>query len=67
MKVHFVFDIIAALLLATSPWLFRLENYLNWPAIVGGIYLVIIFLSSAEPYKITRKDLDITSHPQERT
>jgi hypothetical protein len=60
MKVHFIFDVIAALLLATSPWLFTLHNYSNWPAFLGLIYLVIIFLSSAVPYRITRRDLDIT-------
>ncbi|MCE3259163.1 MAG: hypothetical protein K0S12_804 [Bacteroidetes bacterium] len=60
MRVHFVFDIIAALLLVTSPWLFQFEHYTRWPAVVGLLYLVTIFLSSALPYRVTRRDLDIT-------
>lgn len=60
MKLHIVIDVIFALLLLTSPWLFHFYNFSSWPAALGAIYLIVIFLSSVKPYTVTRRDLDIT-------
>jgi hypothetical protein len=61
MKIHLILDGCSSLLLIASPWLFTIYNYqLYWPLLLGLFGMLIVLLSSAEPYKITKRDLDIT-------
>lgn len=60
MKVHLVLDILIGLFLVASPWLFEFNLYTNWTMVVGFASLLIVLLSSTSPYRVTRRDLDIT-------
>jgi len=60
MKVHLVLDVLIATLLIITPWLFVYNLYTNWAMFMGIALIVIVILSSASAYKITKRDLDIT-------
>lgn len=61
MKVHLVFDVLSALLLIATPWIFSVEHYqLYWPTLLGMGELLVVILSRSTPYHLTRQDLDIT-------
>jgi hypothetical protein len=60
-KIHFALDIFLAFFLIISPFLFQLQHYyFYWPLSLGISLLIVVFFSSAAPYKITKRDLDIT-------
>jgi hypothetical protein len=60
MKVHLILDVVIALFLIATPWLFEFNLYTNWTMFVGITSLLIVLLSSSTPFQITRRDLDIT-------
>ncbi len=61
MKTHLVFDVIVALFLIIGPWVFQLRHYyFYWPLSLGLSILLIVIFSSSIPYRITKRDLDIT-------
>jgi hypothetical protein len=61
MKMHLILDVIVAIFLIASPWLFTFPNYLHyWPLLLGILELGVIIVSSPLSYKVTRRDLDIT-------
>jgi hypothetical protein len=61
MKVHLVLDTLSALFLLAIPWLFPVTHYqFYWPVILGLAELLVVILSSSDPYRVTAKDVDIT-------
>lgn len=62
MKLHLFIDVITGAFLIVLPFLFPLHNYfLYWPIVFGIGELIIVTLSSARPYKVTKNDLNITT------
>jgi len=60
-KVHLLFDILVGIVLSFSPWLFDIGNYfLYWPSLIGIGELILVVLTETQPYRVTKKDLDIT-------
>ena len=60
MRTHLVFDIVISIFLISTPFVFNLYHYSKWPVIVGIIGLIVSALTNPVPYKVTRKDLNIT-------
>jgi hypothetical protein len=61
MKIHLLFDAVTAVFLVVSPWLFHLRHYYYyWPFAIGISLLLTVIFSSTAPYRITKRDLDIT-------
>lgn len=62
MKVHLVIDVLSGLFLIALPFLFPLYHYyLYWPVLLGAGELLIVILSSAKPFIVTKNDLNITT------
>ena len=62
MKVHLAFDVLSALFLIGMPWLFPVNNYqFYWPVLLGIGELLVIVMSSSEPYRVRRKGYNITT------
>jgi len=57
LRLHLVLDVIAGLLLASSPWLFTFRGTIYWPHVAVGLLLILMALfSSRHPNYIPRKD-----------
>lgn len=62
MKLHLFIDVVTGIFLILLPFLFPLHNYfLYWPVLFGILELIIVALSSARAYKVTKNDLNITT------
>jgi hypothetical protein len=60
-KVHLVLDVLIGVILMFSPMIFNLRNYFYfWPSIIGASFILLVTFSSARPYEVTKRDLDIT-------
>jgi hypothetical protein len=52
MRVHLLLDVLSALLLAASPWIFGFANYVYLPHLLFGILeMVVIAMSDSTPYR----------------
>lgn len=60
MKVHLALDVIISAFLVATPWLPGFDHYLNWPALLGAAGILVVLMSSSVPYRVTKRDLDIT-------
>lgn len=61
MKAHLVLDVLVALFLMASPFIFPVYNYyFYWPMLLGVLLFTTALLSSSAPYRVNKKDLNIT-------
>ena len=56
MRAHLFLDVINALILASSPWVYNFASEFSTPYVIGGIFeLLVVALSSKEPEFKTRR------------
>jgi hypothetical protein len=60
MKVHLIFDTLSALFLIAMPWLFPVSHYqYYWPTLLGITELLVVILSSSQPYRVNVSETQI--------
>jgi hypothetical protein len=63
MRFHLFLDVLVALFLMASPWLFGVYNYiLWWPFVLGAAGLLIALLTHPVAYRRSRSEVDIARH-----
>ena len=60
-KFHFIFDVLSAFLLLSLPWFIsEMSVAYYWPVVLGAAEILIVVLSSSDPYSVKPRDIDIT-------